>query len=74
MAEEKELYQLIRGTEMEARLPLMDLYGLLHLPFSTREPELIKQWKNTVEAIVTRERTTRAQNQEKIIRGFRTLV
>ena len=35
LAEEKELYQLIRGTEMEARLPLMDLYGLLHLPFST---------------------------------------
>ena len=31
----------------------MDLYGLLHLPFSTRESELIKQWKNTVEAIVT---------------------
>ena len=54
MAEEKELYQLIRGTEMEARLPLMDLYGLLHLPFSTRKPELIKQWKNTVEAIVTK--------------------
>jgi ATP-dependent RNA helicase SUPV3L1/SUV3 len=54
LAEEKELYQLIRGTEMEVRLPLMDLYGLLHLPFSTREPELIKQWKNTVEAIVTK--------------------
>jgi ATP-dependent RNA helicase SUPV3L1/SUV3 len=54
LSEERELYQLIRGTEMEARLPLMDLYGLLHLPFSTREPELIKQWKNTVEAIVTK--------------------
>ena len=32
----------------------MDLYGLLHLPFSTREPELIRQWKKTVEAIVDR--------------------
>ena len=30
----------------------MDLYGLLHLPFSTRETELIKQWKKTAEAIV----------------------
>ena len=37
---------------MEARLSMMDLYGLLHLPFSTREPELIKQWKRTAEAIV----------------------
>ena len=64
LAEEKELYQLIRGTEMEARLSLMDLYGLLHLPFSTREPELIRQWKKTAEAIVTRERTTRTKNKE----------
>ena len=52
LSEERELYNLIRGTEMEARLSLMDLYGLLHLPFSTRESELIRQWKQTVEAIV----------------------
>ena len=52
LSEEKELYELIRGSEMEARLSLMDLYGLLHLPFSTRENELIRQWKNTAEAIV----------------------
>ena len=52
LTEEKELYNLIRGSELEARLSLMDLYGLLHLPFSTREPELIRQWKKTVEAIV----------------------
>ncbi|WP_338469318.1 DEAD/DEAH box helicase [Niallia sp. XMNu-256] len=52
LAEEKELYKLIRGSELEARLSLIDLYGLLHLPFSTREPELIKQWQKTVEAIV----------------------
>jgi ATP-dependent RNA helicase SUPV3L1/SUV3 len=52
LAEEKELYHLIRGTEMEARLSMMDQYGLLHLPFSTRESELIRQWKRTAEAIV----------------------
>ena len=50
--EEKELYAMVRGTELEARLSLIDLYGLLHLPFSTREALLIKQWKKTVEAIV----------------------
>lgn len=52
LTEERELYERIRGTEMEARLSLTDLYGLLHLPFSSREPELIKQWERTVEAIV----------------------
>jgi ATP-dependent RNA helicase SUPV3L1/SUV3 len=52
LSEEKELYELVRGSEMEARLSLMDLYGLLHLPFSTRENELIRQWKKTAEAIV----------------------
>ena len=52
LLEERELYQLISGTELEARLSLMDLYGLLHLPFSTREPELIRQWKRAVESIV----------------------
>lgn len=54
LTEERELYRYIRGTELEARLSLTDLYGLLHLPFSTREPELIKQWKKTVEAIAAR--------------------
>jgi len=52
LSEERELYERIRGTELEARLALTDLYGLLHLPFSTREPELIKQWEKNVEAIV----------------------
>ena len=52
LAVEEELYQLIRGTELEARLSMMDQYSLLHLPFSTRESELIRQWKRTAEAIV----------------------
>ena len=40
-SEERELYELIRDTKMEARFSLMDLYGFLHLPFSTKEPKLI---------------------------------
>ncbi len=51
LAEERELYELIRDTKIEARFSLMDLYGFLHLPFSTKEPKLIGQWLNTVEAI-----------------------
>lgn len=51
LAEERELYELIRDTKVEARFSLMDLYGFLHLPFSTKEPKLISQWLETVEAI-----------------------
>ncbi|MGO4886819.1 helicase-related protein [Anaerobacillus sp. MEB173] len=52
LSEERELYNLIRDTEIEARISMMDLYGFLHLPFSTKEPELIKQWRDTMVAIV----------------------
>lgn len=52
LAEERELYEIIRGTEIEARLSLMDLYGFLHLPFSKKEPELIKQWHETMLSII----------------------
>lgn len=52
LSEERELYELIRETEIEARLPLVDLYGFLHMPFSTKEPELIQQWKQNMFAIV----------------------
>jgi ATP-dependent RNA helicase SUPV3L1/SUV3 len=52
LSEEQELYELIRGTEIEARLPMVDLYGFLHMPFSTKEPELIQQWKQNMYAIV----------------------
>ena len=51
LTEERELYELIRDTKMEARFSLMDLYGFLHLPFSTKEPKLISQWLDTVEAL-----------------------
>ncbi|MGE7780275.1 DEAD/DEAH box helicase [Peribacillus sp. NPDC097264] len=51
LSEERELYELIRETEIEARFSLMDLYGFLHLPFSAKEPRLIRQWLETVEAI-----------------------
>lgn len=52
LSEERELYELIRGSEIEARLALVDLYGFLHMPFSTKEPELIQQWKQNMFAIV----------------------
>jgi len=52
LSEEKSLYQLIAGTEIEARLSLMDLYGFLHLPFSKNEQVLTRQWEDTMYAII----------------------
>jgi ATP-dependent RNA helicase SUPV3L1/SUV3 len=52
LAEERSLYQMIAGTEIEARLSLMDLYGFLHLPFSKNETVLTKQWEETMYAII----------------------
>ncbi|WP_088105570.1 DEAD/DEAH box helicase [Halalkalibacter urbisdiaboli] len=54
LAEERDLYKTVKGTEIEARLSMMDLYGFLHLPFSSKEPELIKQWLEKMKAIVSR--------------------
>ncbi|RIW38301.1 RNA helicase [Bacillus salacetis] len=51
--EERELYELVRGTEIEGRLSMMDLYGFLHLPFSKKEPELTSQWLETMDAIIS---------------------
>lgn len=52
LSEEKLLYEMIEGTIVEAKLSLTDLYGFLHLPFSTNEPTLRTQWKQKLEAIV----------------------
>ncbi|CAM4000621.1 DEAD/DEAH box helicase [Mesobacillus thioparans] len=52
LSEERELYEYVRDTEIEARLQMMELYGFLHLPFSSREPALIEQWLETIKAIV----------------------
>lgn len=52
LAEERELYQMVKGTEIEARLSLKDLYGFLHLPFSSKEVELRQQWLRTIFAIL----------------------
>jgi ATP-dependent RNA helicase SUPV3L1/SUV3 len=54
LSEERELYHMIRDTEIEARLSIMDLYGFLHLPFSTNEPRLMEQWRETMFAIVNK--------------------
>jgi len=52
LSEERMLYEKIAGTEIEAKLSLMDLYGFLHLPFSENEPMLVKQWEDTMYRIV----------------------
>lgn len=52
LAEERMLYEKIVGTEIEARLSLMDLYGFLHLPFAKNETALVRQWEETMYAIV----------------------
>ena len=52
--EEKERYELVRDSIIEARLSLSDLYGFLHLPFSEKEPVLLQQWYWTLEAIARR--------------------
>lgn len=52
LSQEKELYEIIMGTEIEARLSMMDLYGFLHLPFSTKDYGLVQQWRDTMFAIV----------------------
>ncbi|RKL66650.1 RNA helicase [Salipaludibacillus neizhouensis] len=53
LSEERELYRFIQDTEIEARFSLIDLYGFLHLPFSKKESELTRQWRLTMEAIVS---------------------
>lgn len=52
LIQEQELYELIKGTEVEARISMMDLYGFLHLPFSTKDYGLTSQWKDKMFAIV----------------------
>ncbi|QOR64720.1 RNA helicase [Cytobacillus suaedae] len=55
LAEERELYQMVRDTDIEARLSVQELYGFLHLPFSPHDPGLADQWKDTMYAIINRE-------------------
>ncbi|MCM3570352.1 DEAD/DEAH box helicase [Neobacillus mesonae] len=52
LSEERSLYNRIVGTEIEARLSLMELYGFLHLPFSKNEGALTRQWEDTMYAII----------------------
>ncbi|WP_043933784.1 helicase-related protein [Bacillus sp. EB01] len=53
LAEERSRYELIEGTFLESKFPMMELYGFLHLPFSAKEPQLTEQWLQTMEAIAT---------------------
>ncbi|MGM9923684.1 MAG: helicase-related protein [Bacillus sp. (in: firmicutes)] len=63
LTQEQELYEEIRGTRVEAKLPMAELYSFLHLPFSTREQSLKDQWKWNMFAMVDRQ-----ELQEPIIR------
>ncbi|RDU36544.1 RNA helicase [Neobacillus piezotolerans] len=51
LTEERNRYELIEGTMIERRFPMMELYGFLHLPFSAKEPQLTEQWLGTMAAI-----------------------
>lgn len=51
LSQERELYELIRDTDIELLFSLMDLYGFLHLPFSGKEQGLVYQWLETMKAI-----------------------
>ncbi|WP_064093298.1 helicase-related protein [Rossellomorea aquimaris] len=63
--EERELYELIRGTDIEAKLSLNDLYGFLHLPFSKKEKQLTEQWLEYMHAIVDGEELPEPQVKNK---------
>jgi len=52
LTEEKELYEEIRGTEIEAKLSVGELYSFLHLPFASYESSLKEQWKENMFAII----------------------
>ncbi|MBS4189577.1 DEAD/DEAH box helicase [Bacillus sp. FJAT-49705] len=52
LLEERILYEKIRGTEIEAKFSINDLYSFLHLPFSKKEPDLIWQWEKTMYALI----------------------
>jgi ATP-dependent RNA helicase SUPV3L1/SUV3 len=63
--EERELYELIRETDIEAKLSLNDLYGFLHLPFSKKEALLTEQWLACMHAIVDGEDLPEPQLKNK---------
>ncbi|WP_332696176.1 DEAD/DEAH box helicase [Halalkalibacter lacteus] len=65
LSEERELYETIRDTEIEARLSLKVLYGFLHLPFSSKEPGLTQQWQEKMIAVIRGEELPEPQ----IIKG-----
>ncbi|CAG9621617.1 helicase-related protein [Sutcliffiella rhizosphaerae] len=55
LTEEQLLYEEIEDSMIEARLSIQYLYSFLHMPFSKNEQLLIDQWKNTMEAIVSKQ-------------------
>ncbi|MGY3714481.1 helicase-related protein [Sutcliffiella cohnii] len=48
LQEEQYLYETVKDTIIEARIPLQELYHFLHLPFATKEQVLVEQWYSTM--------------------------
>ncbi|MCU9612033.1 DEAD/DEAH box helicase [Caldibacillus lycopersici] len=53
LTQEMDLYKLVKGTDIEARLSMDDLYGFLHFPFSAYDASLTNLWLETMKAIVS---------------------
>lgn len=54
LAQEEYLYSLVRGTAIEQRFSMEDLYSYLQIPFSAYEDILADQWKQVLMSLVNR--------------------
>lgn len=54
LAQEKLLYDLVKGTAIEQRFSMEDLYSYLQIPFSAYDDTLSAQWKNVLFSIIDR--------------------
>lgn len=52
LAQEKLLYDLVKGTVIEQRFSMEDLYSYLQIPFSAYDDTLSAQWKHTLLSII----------------------
>lgn len=52
LAQEKLLYGLVKGSVIEERLPMQELYSCLQMPFSAYDRTLSSQWKGTLLSLI----------------------
>ena len=55
LVQERELYHQVKGTIIEAKMPPVELYGYLQMPFSANENKLKYQWLDSLNALVEKE-------------------